>query len=29
MRWLEAIPVKNLEATMAADALVESWISRF
>jgi hypothetical protein len=29
MMWLEAIPVKNLEATMAADALVESWISRF
>jgi hypothetical protein len=28
-RWLEAIPVKNLEATMAADALVEGWISRF
>jgi transposase InsO family protein len=28
-RWLEAVPVKNLEATTAADALVESWISRF
>ncbi len=28
-RWLEAIPVKNLEATTAADALVEGWISRF
>jgi transposase InsO family protein len=28
-RWLEAAPVKNREATTAADALVESWISRF
>jgi hypothetical protein len=28
-RWLEAIPVKNLEATTAVDALVEGWISRF
>jgi transposase InsO family protein len=28
-RWLEAIPVKNLEATSASDALVEGWISRF
>jgi transposase InsO family protein len=28
-RWLEAILVKNLEATTAVDALVEGWISRF
>ncbi len=28
-RWLEIIPVKNLKATTAADALVEGWISRF
>jgi transposase InsO family protein len=28
-RWLEAVPVKNMEATMAADALVTGWICRF
>ncbi len=28
-RWLEALPVKNLEAATAADALVSGWISRF
>jgi transposase InsO family protein len=28
-RWLEAFPVKNMEATTAADALVAGWISRF
>ena len=28
-RWLEAVPVKNLEATTAADALVSGWVSRF
>jgi len=28
-RWLEALPVKDLEAATAADALVAGWISRF
>jgi transposase InsO family protein len=28
-RRLEAVPVKNMEATLAADALVAGWISRF
>jgi hypothetical protein len=25
-RWLEPVPVKNMEATTAADALVAGWI---
>jgi transposase InsO family protein len=28
-RWLEPVPVKNMEATTAADALVAGWICRF
>jgi len=28
-RWLEAVPVKTLEAATAADALVAGWVSRF
>jgi hypothetical protein len=28
-RWLEPVPVKNVEATTAADALVTGWICRF
>jgi transposase InsO family protein len=28
-RWVEAIPVKNMEAATIADALVTSWVSRF
>jgi hypothetical protein len=28
-RWLEALPVKDLEAAKAADALVAGWIARF
>ena len=28
-RWLEGIPMKNLEGTTAADALVVGWICRF
>jgi hypothetical protein len=28
-RWLEALPVKDVEAATAADALVTGWISRF
>jgi transposase InsO family protein len=29
MRWLEAVPLKNMEARTCADALVDTWISRF
>ena len=28
-RWVEAIPVKNMEAATIADALVPGWVSRF
>ncbi len=28
-RWLETLPVKDLEAATAADALVAGWIARF
>jgi transposase InsO family protein len=28
-RWVEAIPVKNMEAATTADALVAGWVSRF
>jgi len=28
-RWVEAIPVKNMEAATIADALVAGWVSRF
>ncbi len=28
-RWLEALPVKDLEAATAADTLVAGWIARF
>jgi Integrase core domain/Integrase zinc binding domain len=28
-RWLEAVPIKNMEVRMCADALVDTWISRF
>ncbi len=28
-RWVEAIPVKNMEAATIADALVTGWVSRF
>ena len=28
-RWLEAILVRNIEATTAADALIMGWVSRF
>jgi transposase InsO family protein len=28
-RWLEAVPVKNMEARTCADALVNTWVSRF
>jgi Integrase core domain/Integrase zinc binding domain len=28
-RWLQAVPLKNMEARTCADALVDTWISRF
>lgn len=28
-RWLEEVPVKNVEATTAADALITDWVSCF
>ncbi len=28
-RWVEAIPVKNMEAATVADSLVAGWVSRF
>jgi cleavage and polyadenylation specificity factor subunit 1 len=28
-RWLEAVPLKNMEARTCADALVDTWIARF
>jgi hypothetical protein len=28
-RWLEAVPIRNVEAATAADALVLGWVSRF
>ena len=28
-RWLEAVPLRNMEASTCADALINTWISRF
>jgi hypothetical protein len=28
-RWFEAVPLRNMEASMCADAFISSWVARF